>query len=790
TSGAYEFTQNAAFGHAPGADSASGLVSITLTDSDGSVASPTLTLTINDAGPTAVDDTGISVDQGTPMIIDVFANDTQGADGVDLVAGVSLATAPGKGTVVYNEDGTFTYTPDAGEEGEDSFTYTIVDSDGDESTATVTLTIEADSEPVVTLSTGSLVDEDGLPAGVGDAAPGDDVPVSAGTIAFNTGTVGLGSIALAASAGGLTTLDGSVVNFAWNPAGGAAGAGALLGYTGAIAPDDAGFDAGNLVVSVALDAYTPGATGEGSVGYSVTLHQPVAHPPVNDAGEPVAAWENNLGFEVTATVTNSDGVASASGPDSVFTVTIDDDMPVANPVGQILEVPVSDTAVGSLAAGWDNVVATSGSGSINASGDTDGVYLQWGGSNGSGYDFRYADEFTGSTEVPTDALFTLGTLTHNNFPISASSKVLDSVDLDVTFTLVIDGATTQVTTTIRLDHTETPNSGPNSNPANDDIVQISNASQVQTITVGGREFELRIRGFLDGDGNLVSTVRTPEGAATSFPLVAEIASTDDVPTLNGVLEPVWGADGPAIANAITWDTGSGTTSSGVIQGSHGSLTVSPDGSYSYSMSHAGRDAMEADAEVTETFTYYLTDADGDRVEASLDVVLQGVPNAPAGEIEIAPRQVPEPVLKPAVVSEEVVEQPAVDAPGEPVAGGLVLATPEDDVFVFTLDEQPESGATTIVGFGEGGTDSLDLRDLLQGEEADGVDLTSYLKVSYDGADTVIEVSNSGRFQDNPGDFAKIDQTITLEGVDLVSEHDDVASVIASMLKSGQLSIDQ
>ena len=233
----------------------------------------------------------------------------------------------------------------------------------------------------------------------------------------------------------------------------------------------------------------------------------------------------------------------------------------------------------------------------------------------------------------------------------------------------------------------------------------------------------------------------------------------------------------------------------MIEGSHGSLTVNPDGSYSYSMSRAGRDSMEAEAEVTETFTYYLTDADGDRVEATLEVALQGVANTPAGESEIAPRQVPEPILEPAVVQEETVEDPAVDdraadVPQQPVAGGLVLATPEDDVFVFTLDEQPESGATTIVGFGDSGADSLDLRDLLQGEEADGVDLTSYLKVSYDGADTVIEVSNSGRFKDNPGDFAKIDQTITLEGVDLVSEHDDVASVIASMLKSGQLSIDQ
>lgn len=137
------------------------------------------------------------------------------------------------------------------------------------------------------------------------------------------------------------------------------------------------------------------------------------------------------------------------------------------------------------------------------------------------------------------------------------------------------------------------------------------------------------------------------------------------------------------------------------------------------------------------------------------------------------------------------DAPGADAPAEPVAGGLVLATPDDDVFVFTLNEQPESGATTIVGFGEGGKDSLDLRDLLQGREAEDADLTGYLNVTYQDGNTVIKVSADGDLKGNRGDDAagKIDQTITLEGVDLVSEHDDMASVIASMIKAGQLSID-
>ena len=62
-----------------------------------------------------------------------------GADGVDLLTGVAVTTAATKGTAVYNSDGTFTYTPTAGQTGSDSFTYTITDGDGDTSTATVTI---------------------------------------------------------------------------------------------------------------------------------------------------------------------------------------------------------------------------------------------------------------------------------------------------------------------------------------------------------------------------------------------------------------------------------------------------------------------------------------------------------------------------------------------------------------------------------------------------------------------------------------------------------------------------
>jgi hypothetical protein len=132
-----------------------------------------------------------------------------------------------------------------------------------------------------------------------------------------------------------------------------------------------------------------------------------------------------------------------------------------------------------------------------------------------------------------------------------------------------------------------------------------------------------------------------------------------------------------------------------------------------------------------------------------------------------------------------------DEPGDTPPTGTLVGTLEDDVFVFSLSTEGDAPEdATILEFGTEGSDVLDLRDLLQGEEADGADLTSYLDVSSNGTDTVIKVSVDGGFKGNHGDHAKVDQTITLEGVDLVSGHDDMASVIQSMLDSGKLTIDQ
>ena len=171
-----------------------------------------------------------TVAEGTPLLISTaLTNDLAGADGVDPATGVAVTTAAAKGTAVYNGDGTFTYTATAGQEGLDTFQYTITDQDGDTSTATVTVNLGTDSVPSLVGSASNLtVDEDGFATAANDTltARTDETDSTESLTASGTAVVNfgndvpanlLGSIVLVdtpALDGQLQTHDGQSVTFA------------------------------------------------------------------------------------------------------------------------------------------------------------------------------------------------------------------------------------------------------------------------------------------------------------------------------------------------------------------------------------------------------------------------------------------------------------------------------------------------------------------------------------------------------------------------------------------------
>ena len=194
--------------------------SVKVTDSDGDTATTSLVITIADDVPTAHNDSGTQSAENAPITVNVIANDVPGADSVSLTTGVALVAGSntGTGTPVYNNDGTFTYTPGAGEQGTVTFQYRITDGDGDTSVATVTITLLADSTPTVGITGDQSVDEAGLPArgaesqGSGEAAAagvnGDTSETAVGNINITTGSDTLASLIV----GGIDVTAGGTVN--------------------------------------------------------------------------------------------------------------------------------------------------------------------------------------------------------------------------------------------------------------------------------------------------------------------------------------------------------------------------------------------------------------------------------------------------------------------------------------------------------------------------------------------------------------------------------------------------
>lgn len=107
-----------------------------------------LQLTGANNAPQVTDDS-YTLDEGDTLTVPaggVLANDSD-VNGDTLTA--SLETGPDNGTLMLNQDGSFTYTPDTGFSGADSFTYTANDGTEDSTVATVTLTI-VPTPPILT----------------------------------------------------------------------------------------------------------------------------------------------------------------------------------------------------------------------------------------------------------------------------------------------------------------------------------------------------------------------------------------------------------------------------------------------------------------------------------------------------------------------------------------------------------------------------------------------------------------------------------------------------------------
>ncbi|MCF8177341.1 MAG: tandem-95 repeat protein [Sulfuritalea sp.] len=203
-------------------------------------------------------------------------------------------------------------------------------------------------------------------------------------------------------------------------------------------------------------------------------------------------------------------------------------------------------------------------------------------------------------------------------------------------------------------------------------------------------------------------------------------------------------------------------------------------------------SVQYDVDFSLDLGYTITDVNGDSDSGTINISLDG-DNAMAGTDN------PNVLLGGA--GDDVItggmggDLIAGGAGNDTLSGGLNDLV--SDTFKWSLADKGAVGSPavdTITDFATAakasGGDVLDLRDLLQGEnQTSGTgNLADFLHFEKTGSDTKVHISSSGGF--NSGyTFAAEDQTVLLQGVDLIGVNTTDAQIIQDLLTKGKLITD-
>ncbi|MEM9784862.1 MAG: Ig-like domain-containing protein [Pseudomonadota bacterium] len=551
---------------------------------------------LQNQAPVAADDTS-TVAEDAVLSDTVAANDAD-PDGDALT--YTLTSDVSNGSLSFNADGSYTYTPGADFNGTDSFTYTVTDPEGETDTATATITVTpVDDAPVPNDTATNATEDAAIVSGTLTAAD-----IDSGNFTF--AVVGATPAGLNVNNDGTFTFDPSVAAYQSL----AEGATQTLNVPFSVT-SEGNSGQGTLTITITGENDAPVATAsvatvaeDGSVTITpaasdVDAGDTAAFAIVTQAGNGTVVDNGNGTFtyspnpdfngvdSFTYSVTDSEG-ATDTATISVAVTPIDDAPEADNSV-------VDATEGGAVIAG--SVTAT----------DIDSANIVYSvqGTAPAGLSFNNDGTFTFDPSNPAyDALDAGDTETLTvTFQASASGQT-DTATLTINLTGTNDAPQANAVVASVLEDGSVTVAPTSSDADADDTAAFSVASQPSNGTVvdnGNGTFTYTPNPNFNGVDTFTYTVTDSAGAADTATVSVTVGAVNDAPEAQDV-SAAGVEDGTVEGLALATDIDGDDLTYTVVDGdgpANGDVTMNPDGTFTY--------VPDANFFGTDTFTYTVSD---------------------------------------------------------------------------------------------------------------------------------------------------------------------------------------
>ncbi len=592
------------------------------TDSDCDEATVTITITAVDDTPSSANDTNTTTED-TQVSGNVSTNDTPSGDGGNVWSLVGANGGAAHGTVTMNPDGSYTYTPAANYNGTDVFTYQLCDADADCTTATVTITITAvDDTPSATNDTNTTTEDTQVS---GSVSTNDTPSGDGGNVWSLVGANG-------GAAHGTVTMnpDGS---YTYTPAANYNGTDV---FTYQLCDTDADCTTATVTITITSVDDTPSSANDTNTtaeDTQVSGNVSTNDTPSGDGGNVWSLVGANGGAAHGTVTMNPDGsytytpAANYNGTD-VFTYQLcDADADCTTATVTITITAVDDAPVAaddSFGTAEDTPLGGTVAGNDTPSGDGGNVWS------------LVTQALHGIAVVNADGTYTYTPVLDYNGPDTFSYQICDIdgdcdqavVSITVSLTDDVPVAVDDSFTTdedIQISSTLSGNDTPSGDGGNVWSLVTQSLHGTAVVNTNGT-FTYTPAANYNGTDTFTYRLCDTDSDCDEATVTITITAVDDTPSsandTNTTTE-----DTQVSGNVSTNDTPSGDGGNvwslvGANGGaSHGTVTMNPDGSYTYTPA--------ANYNGTDVFTYQLCDTDADCSTGTVTVTITSVDDTPS-----------------------------------------------------------------------------------------------------------------------------------------------------------------